>query len=126
MFSTLSEQSFCLINRMKSQITLSKQDLVFTCLQYKSFENTVGKEVLVKSNFSFSYSFLPFQRTLHHFHQIQSCRLQTLAVWKRLKFVIWERDKFDICSMQGNYFPGELGSPSLKVLMRYSNLEPLI
>ena len=27
----------------KKMLTLSKQALVFTCLQYKSFENTVGK-----------------------------------------------------------------------------------
>ena len=33
-----------------------KQALVFTCLQYRSFENTVGKGAIVTSNFSFSYS----------------------------------------------------------------------
>ena len=39
-----------------------KQALVFTCLQYKSFEITVGKgEIAVTSNFSFSHSvFYPF------------------------------------------------------------------
>ena len=39
-----------------------KQALVFMCLQYKSFENTVEKEkLLVTSNFSFSGSvFYPF------------------------------------------------------------------
>ena len=42
-----------------------KQTQVFTCLQYKSFENTVGKEEIARtSNFSFSpsvfYSFGDF------------------------------------------------------------------
>ena len=38
-----------------------KQALVFTCLQYKSFEITVGKGEIVTSNFSFSHSvFYPF------------------------------------------------------------------
>ena len=49
-----------------------KQALVLTCLQYKSFENTVGKgEIAVTSNFSFSHSvfyplenFLPFSSNL--------------------------------------------------------------
>ena len=32
---------------------------------------------------SFSHSvFYPFRETLHHFHQIQSCRRQTFSVWK--------------------------------------------
>ena len=45
-----------------------KQALVFMCLKYKSFKNTVGKgELLVTSNFSFSNNiFSPF----HHFQQI--------------------------------------------------------
>ena len=29
--------------------------------------------------------------TFRHFHYIWNCRLQTLSVWKSLKFVIWER-----------------------------------
>ena len=40
-----------------------KQALVFTCLQYKSFENTAGEKekLLITSNFSFSHSvFYPF------------------------------------------------------------------
>ena len=38
-----------------------KQALVFTCLQYKSFEITVGKGEIVTSNFSSSHSvFYPF------------------------------------------------------------------
>ena len=45
-----------------------KQALVFTCLHYKSFENTGEKEkLLLKSNFSFSPKcFLPLWRTFRH------------------------------------------------------------
>ena len=64
-------------------------------LHYKSFENTVGKEkLLVTSNFSFSQSvFYTFGELSAFFYQILNCRLQTLSVWKSLKFVIWERVK---------------------------------
>ena len=70
-----------------------KQALVFTCLHYRSFENTVGKgEIARNEEFLFlPQCFLPFWKTFCHFHQIKSCRLQTLLVWKTLKFVIWER-----------------------------------
>ena len=88
---------------------------VFTWLQYKSFENTVGMgKLLVASNFPFSavywvfrknsmgeeekapseqfplfaQCFLPLLRTFCHFCPIQNCHLQTLPVWKCLKFVV--------------------------------------
>ena len=32
------------------------------------------------------------------FHQIQKCCLQTLSVWKSLKFVVWERVKTALIS----------------------------
>ena len=38
----------------------------------------------------FPQCFLPVWRTVCHIHQIQNCRLQTLSVWKSLKFVFWE------------------------------------
>ena len=41
----------------------------------------------------FSQCFLPFYRTLCHFHQIQNCRRQTLLVWKSPNFVFWESVK---------------------------------
>ena len=51
-FKVFAEDKFCYNN-------FPKQVLVFMCLQYKSFENTVGKGVT--SNFSFSHSvFYPF------------------------------------------------------------------
>ena len=62
-------------------------------LQYKSFENTVGKgEIACNEQFLlFPQCFLPIRRNFCHFHQIWNCRLQTFSVWKRLKFVVWER-----------------------------------
>ena len=42
------------------------------------------------SNLKF-LSVLPIKRTFCHFHQIENCHLQTLSVWKSLKFVNWER-----------------------------------
>ena len=50
-------------------LAFPKQALVFTCLQYKSFENTVGKgKLLITSNFFFSLHFLPIWITFCHFH----------------------------------------------------------
>ena len=60
----------CSVNLRCSFNPFPKQALVFTCLQYKSFENTRGakEKLLVTSNFSFSHSvfclfesLLPFQ-----------------------------------------------------------------
>ena len=39
----------------------------------------------------FPQCFLLICRTFCHFRQISNCRLQTLSVWKSLKFVVWER-----------------------------------
>ena len=44
-----------------------------------------------KQFFLFPHCFLPSWSTFYHFHTIWNCRLQTLSVWKSLKFVIWER-----------------------------------
>ena len=38
----------------------------------------------------FPQCFLPVWQTFCHFHQSWNCRLQTLSVWKSLKFVVWE------------------------------------
>ena len=48
-----------------------KQALVFTCLQYKSFENTVGKEEIAPNEqfLLFSQCFLTIWRTFCYFHQ---------------------------------------------------------
>ena len=57
------------------------------------FENSVGKgEIACNVQFLlFSQCFLPIWTTICHFPQIRNCRLQTLSVWKSLKFVVWER-----------------------------------
>ena len=63
------------------------------CLQYKSFENTVGKgEIARKEQFLlFPQCFQPVWRTLSHFHRIQNCCQQSLSTWKGLKFLVRER-----------------------------------
>ena len=104
-----------------------KPNLVFTCLQYKSFENTVGigeiacnkqfllSKSLVTSNFSFSHCvFLPFLRPFCRFYIIWKCLLQTLWVWKSLKFVVWESyppipgdEILDCSAVEKRYFENE-------------------
>ena len=53
-------------------LNLFQTSSVFTCLQYRPFENTVGKgEIARKKQFLlFSQCFLPVWRTFCHFHQI--------------------------------------------------------
>ena len=70
-----------------------KQALVFMCLQFKCFENSVGKGEIARNKqfLLLPQCFLPFWITSCHFHQIANCRLQTLSVWQSLKFVVWER-----------------------------------
>ena len=70
-----------------------KQAVAFTCLEYKCFEKAVGKgEIVCKMQFhppvlfAFSENFPPCS-------QISYCCLQTLSVWKSMKFVIWEMVK---------------------------------
>ena len=54
------------------QLTLPKQALLFTCLQYKSFENTVGKGEIARNEqfLLFPQCFLPICRTFYHFNHI--------------------------------------------------------
>ena len=51
------------------------------CLQYKSFENTVGKgESASNEQFLlFPQCFPPLWRTFCHFHQIENCHLLTVS-----------------------------------------------
>ena len=76
------------------------------CLRYKSFENILGKgEIVSYEQFLFfQQSFLPFWRTFHHFTRIKNCRLQTLSIWKSLKFLVWERvnQNFQCLAMMDN------------------------
>ena len=74
----------------------------FTCRKHKSFENTVGKEETAQNKqfVLFPRCFLPVWRAFCHFHQIWNCHLQTLSVWKSLKFVVWERVKCTLECLQ--------------------------
>ena len=77
---------------LKNNEPFPKQTLVFTCLQFKTFENNVGKrEIAHNKQFLLFPQCLPLWRTFCHYHQILNCRWQTLSVWKSLKFVFWER-----------------------------------
>ena len=79
------------------ELTLSKISPGFTCLLYKSFENTVGKGEIARNEIAhnentvekgeiarnehfllFPQCFLPFWRTFCHLHQTEMCHLQTL------------------------------------------------
>ena len=73
-----------------------KETHVFKCLQYKNFGNTVCKGEIARNEqfLLFPQCFLPFWKTFHHFHRILNCRLQTLSVWKSLRFVVRERFKY--------------------------------
>ena len=76
-------------------LNLSQTSRGFYVSANKSFENTAGKgEIALNEQFLlFPQCFLPFWKTFYHFHQTQNCCLQTLSVWKSLKFVVWERVK---------------------------------
>ena len=88
-------------------LTLSQTMLVFMCLYHKPFENTVGKgEIAHNEQFLlFPRCFLPVWMTFCHFHQIQNCHLQTLLVWKSLKFVVRERVKMKNILYSNLFYP---------------------
>ena len=68
----------------------------FLCICCTSLLKTLWEKEkwLVSSNFSFSSQcFLSVLRSFCFFHQIGICCLQTLSIWKSLKFVVWERVK---------------------------------
>ena len=80
-----------LCQRLK--LTLSQTSPGFRCLRYKSFKNSVGNGEIARNEqfLLFPSCFLTFRRTFCHFHQIETCRLQTFSVWKCLKFVLREK-----------------------------------
>ena len=55
----------------RSGLPFSKQSLVFTCLQYKAFENTVGKGEIARNEqfLLFPQCFLPIWEAFCHFYQ---------------------------------------------------------
>ena len=64
------------------------------CLQYKSFENTVGKEkLLLMRNFSFFHNvYYPFGELFAMYIKYKLSPAK-YSVWKSLKFEVWERVK---------------------------------
>ena len=60
-----------------------------------SSKNFVGKGKIIcyEQFLLFLQNYPPVWRTFCHFHQIQNGCLQTLSVWKSLKFVVWEKIK---------------------------------
>ena len=63
----------------------------FDALGKQTFKNTVGKGEIARNEqfLLFPQYFLPVSITCCHFHQIWNCLLQTLSVWKSIKFVVW-------------------------------------
>ena len=56
-----------------------------------SLLKTLGKGEIARNEqfLLFPQCFLPIWITFSHFRQIWNCHLQTLLVWKSLKFVVW-------------------------------------
>ena len=89
------EENVCTCFSLTMQLTLPQTSPCFNMSGVQVFENTSGKgEIACQEQFLlFSQCFLPFWITFCQFHKIQNCRLQTLSVWKSLKFFIWDRVK---------------------------------
>ena len=102
-FFNLDRFTILLFGKELTCLTLSQTSPVFYLSAVQVFWKHWEKEkLLVTSNFSFSQCLLPVWRTLCYFHQIWNCRLQTIPVWKSLKFVVWERIKI-VCSILVHY-----------------------
>ena len=89
-FSLFRPPLFCLLQMHSIWVSqpFPKQALVFSCLLYKSLENTVGKGEIARNE---QHCFLTFWTTFSHVYQISNCRLQTLSIWMSKNFVVWER-----------------------------------
>ena len=101
-----------LLDKSRRYQPFLKEALIFTCLQYKSFENIVGKQEIAHSEqfLLFPECFQPLWRTFCNFHPIRNCLLQICPVWKSLKFVIWERVKKKLYKyVRKKYFENNMG-----------------
>ena len=87
----------------------------------RSLENTVGKGQIARNEqFLLSLqSFLLVWRTICHFHQFRNCRLQTVSIWKSLKFVVWEKVQSVFHYFEQVYFNTK-SNKSCKVLSQIS------
>ena len=96
-------------------LTLSQTSLGFCHLCRTSLLKKKKKNE--NEQFLLFQCFLPVWRTFCHFHQIlngyqfwliSNCCLQTLSVWKSLKFVVWERVQSKKGQKSHKYFDGHL------------------
>ena len=89
-----NQETFYLIKnlcRQSGNLTLSRTSFGFygTSLLKILWEKEI---LLVMSNFSFFHSvFFPFGELSAIVVKISNCCLQSLSVWKSLKYVVWER-----------------------------------
>ena len=82
----------CLKASFSGSFNLSQTRSGFYMSAEQIFENTEGKGETARNNqfLLFPQGFLPIWKTSCRFHEILNSHLQTLSVWKSLKFVIWE------------------------------------
>ena len=82
-----------------------KQALVFTCLQSKSFENSVGKREIARNDqfLLFPHCFLHIWRTFSHFHQISKLSSAIFSVWKHLQVSFGKGLKGIVCTRAPTY-----------------------
>ena len=90
----------CMGNLLKQVNPFPNKPWFFTCLQYKSFENSVGKGDIAHDEqcLLFPQCFLPFWRTFCHFHQLKKivvCKLLQAGGVKNLSFGKGLRVNFD-------------------------------
>ena len=82
------------ISSLEQCLTLSQNKLLLIRVCSTSLLKPLWEKekLLVTSNFSFSHTvFRPVRELSPRFIKFKNCRLQTLSVWKSLKFVVWER-----------------------------------
>ena len=86
------------------------------------------QKLLLMSNFSFSHSvFSTYLENFLPFSLICNCRLQTLSVWKRLKFVIWERTKLTLKDYSFIKINNTgINLPLVKIILCSSNFNTII
>ena len=90
-----SISKWCFTMLSKYSLTLSQTSPGFHVSAVHAFWKHCGKGEIARNEqfLLFPQYFLPILGAFCHFHQIWNCRLQALSVWKRLKFVVWERVK---------------------------------
>ena len=100
-----------------SPVPIPKQAIVSTCLEYKSFENMLGKGETAHHGqfFLFPQSFVTFWITFHHFHYIKNCSLQTLSKLKLYKRVLLWRLSKEVDPIKLNFKMANKGFDSTQI-----------